>query len=57
MARYLHPKRKISVEKEDGRIGCASFGLVGYATGQLVWGVGHQHRGCLLYTSPSPRDS
>ena len=23
---------------------------------QLVWDVGHQAYGCLLYTSPSPRD-
>lgn len=38
MARYLHPQREISVEKEDGRIGCASFGLVGYAV--LLMGLG-----------------
>lgn len=40
MARYLHPKRKISVEKEDGRIGCASFGLVGYAALLILLGGG-----------------
>ena len=40
MARYLHPKRAISVEKEDGRIGCASFGLVGYAAMLMLLGVG-----------------
>lgn len=40
MARYLHPQREISVEKEDGRIGCASFGLVGYAVMLMFLGAG-----------------
>ncbi|MED5372961.1 MAG: hypothetical protein VX899_18220 [Myxococcota bacterium] len=38
MARYLHPDREISVEDDKGRIGCASFGLLFYAS--LIAGLG-----------------
>ena len=54
------------VATKEGHLG-ASLGVVeltialhyAFNTPQdlLVWDVGHQAYGCLLYTSPSPRDS
>ena len=34
-----------------------SGGLLQYAAGSYVTNGGHIYRACLLYTSPSPRDS
>ena len=43
------------IVRRTGSIGCADIGLMGQI-GAVIAGVGEAVHGCLLYTSPSPRD-